>query len=199
MRVGFALRSAEIKPIVRQCVFDCWFVFFVFDDHLILIWQERERNDRRPHYPDLTNVQAIATLYSSSYTALYLHFFKSHDNECLQQHTNLPVCLSFFSTIGRTQTASCVLPAWSRPFLTHNMDLFFLLHILYSVWLLTTDIIVLCMFHHTYNQIKYCIVRGYLHGWCLCLRYMCVRRQYYIYGESDLLWMNIVFHVTVLL
>ena len=164
-----------------------------------MIWQERERNDRRPHYPDLTNVQATVLPYSSSYTALYLHFFKSHDNECLQQHMNLPVCLAFFSTIGRTQTASCVLPAWSRPFLTHNMDLFFLLHILYSVWLLTTDIIVLCMFHHTYNQIKCCIVRGYLHGWCLCLRYMCVRRQYYIYGESDLLWMNIVFHVTVLL
>ena len=127
----------------------------------------KKRNVRRPHYPDLTNVQATALPYSSIYsfyTALYLHFFKSHDNECLQQHTNLPVCLSFFSTKGKTQTASCVLPAWSRPFLTHNMDLFFLLHILYSVWLLTTDIIVLCMFHHTYNQIKYCIVRGYLHG-----------------------------------
>ena len=107
MRVGFALRSAEIKPIVRQCVFDCWFVFFVFDDHLIW-FDKRERNVRRPHYPDLTNVQAIALPYSSSYTALYLHFFKSHDNECLQQHTNLPVCLSFFSTKGKTQTASCV-------------------------------------------------------------------------------------------
>jgi len=171
-----------------------------------MIWQEREKRstttlswfDKCTGYC-ITIFIIIISIYSSCYTALYLHFFKSHDNECLHQHANLPVRLSFFSTIGRTQTASCVLPAWSRPFLTQNMNLFFLLHILYSVWLLTTDIIVLCMFHHTCNQIKYCIVRGYLHGWCLCLRYMCVRRQYYIYGESDLLWMNIVFHVTALL
>ena len=119
-------------------------------------------------------------------------------NACTNTRTYLSVSLSFPPKEEHRQCRVC-LPAWSRPFLTHNMDLFFLLHILYSVWLLTTDIIVLCMFHHTNNQIKYCIVRGYLHGWCLCLGYMCVRRQYYIYGESDLLWMNIVFHVTVLL
>ena len=200
MRVGFALRSAEIKPIVRQCVFDCWFVFFFFDDHLI------QTTLKRSHKQLFNNSYSLAwcrslidTREKRSTTTLswfdkctgyciinmYVHFFKSHDNECLQQHMNLPVCLAFFSTIGRTQTASCVLPAWSRPFLTHNMDRFFLLHILYSVWLLTTDIIVLCMFHHTYNQIKCCIVRGYLHGWCLC-QGICVCDGSITYMESQI-------------
>ena len=115
--------------------------------------------------------------------------------------THEPTCLSLFLFHQRKNTDSVVCAACLVQTVSHAQhESFFLLHVLYSVRLLiTTDIFVLCMFHHTCNQIKYCIVRGYLHGWCLCLRYMCVRRQYYIYGESDLLWMNIVFHVTALL
>ena len=159
-----------------------------FDDHIILIWQMY----RLLHYHIHLSIPPPTQHYT------YIFSKATIMNACTNTRTYLSVSLSFPPKEKHRQRRVC-LPAWSRPFLTQNMNLFFLLHILYSVWLLTTDIIVLCMFHHTYNQIKYCIVRGYLHGWCLCLRYMCVRRQYYIYGESDLLWMNIVFHVTVLL
>ena len=79
-----------------------------------------------------------------------VHFFKTHDNECLLAPTHEPVSLSFFpSTKGRrTQTASCVpacLPGPDR--FSHNMNpFFFFLHILFPIqldWLLphNTDIL----------------------------------------------------------
>lgn len=84
-----------------------------------------------------------------------------------------------------TQSASYV-PACLIQTVSHAQHESFFLVVarVYSVRLLTTDI-VLCMFHHTCNQIKYCTVRAYLHGWCLCLG-LCVCDGIITYTESHI-------------